>query len=243
MAQLEPVTFDSPEAKWVYKHVEQNGPQRVDDVTSALSLDGDTVRAQIDGLQSQGYLAERDGTVSLGLDVGSQERFETGDFAYTIRPAREDDFAELVEVVDEIAAKKTYVIAKELAAELKYENTVYRHNNSKARIFFVAEADGDIIGWSHVDLPLVENLRSTAQLTVGVRESYRGYAVGTQLLTRGLNWAKTNGAGKVYNNIARTNMRAITFLEDRGWNREGVREDHYTIGHKRVDEVMMAYSF
>ena len=243
MAQLDPVMFDSAEEKRVYRYVDQHGPQAAEDVMDAVSLPADAFQTQVDRLQKKGYLAERDGQLMLGLDIGEAEEFTTADFSYTIRPARPDDFEEIVEVVEEIAGKKTYVVAKELAAQLRYEETLFRHNTSTARVFFVAEADGEIIGWSGIELPLVENLRTTAQLTVGVRDTYRGYAVGTQLLTRGLNWAKTSGAKKVYNNIARTNMRAISFLEDRGWEREGVREEHYTIGHKQVDEVMMAYKF
>ncbi len=243
MAQLEPVRFDSPAEKQVYKHVDQHGLQQREDIMQAVSLSEEDFQTQVDRLKEKEYIQEHDGQLSLRLEVGEREEFSTRDFAYTIRPAEAEDFDELTDVVEEIAGKKTYVVAKALAAELRYEETLFRHSASKARVFLVAESDGDIIGWSGIDLPLVENLRSTAQLTIGIDESYRGYDIGTQLMTRGLNWAKSNGAKKVYNNVARTNMRAVSFLENRGWEQEGVREDHYTIGHKEVDEVMMAYKF
>ena len=37
-----------------------------------------------------------------------------------------------------------------------------------------------------------------------------------------------------------TNEEATAFLEERGWDTEAVRADHYKIGDEYVDEVMMA---
>lgn len=243
MPQLERVTFESPTEREIYKQIEQNGPQRLEDVRDAVSLPDEEVNSILDRLQERGYVVQSDGTVELALDLGGTDSHRTPDFEYTVRPAREEDFDELLDVVEKIAGKKTYVIAKELAAEMRYDGTVFRYNTVRSRVFFVATVDEEIIGWSHLDLPLVDNLRSTARLTVGARPSYRGYGVATVLLNRALGWAKSSGYRKVYNNVARTNMQAVSFLESRGWEQEGVREGHYTIGHKQVDEVMMAYSF
>ena len=242
MLQLEPVTFESPASKRVYKHVEQNGPHDAADVQRAVGLADDEFETAVDSLTAAGYLERRGDALALALDLGGSETFETKDFTYAVRPATDEDFDALVDTVEEIAAKKTYVVAEELAAEMRYDETVFRHNTVRARLFFVATADDDIIGWCHLDLPLTEKLRPTAQLTVGVRDAYRGYGVGSALLDRALDWAAGHDYLKVYNNVARTNMQAVSFLERRGWEREGVREDHYTIGHKEVDQVMMAYT-
>ena len=79
--------------------------------------------------------------------------------------------------------------------------------------------------------------------TVGVREAYRGRGIGSRLLRRGLDWAEANGYRKVYNSVPTTNDEALDFLENRGWETEGIRKDHYTIGDRYVDEVMLAYTF
>ncbi len=243
MSRLEPVSFESPAAKEVYKQIERNGPQSVDEVRQTVSLSSEEFQTQVDRLIENGFIEKRDGRLELGLDLGESEEHETDDFDYVIRPATEDDLDELVGVIEAIAAKKTYVVANGLATELRYDDTLIRHNSLNSRVFFVATTEDEIIGWSHLDLPLIEYLRATAQLTVGIREAYRGYNVGTQLLNRALDWAEQNDYQKVYNNVAETNMRAISFLESRGWKQEGIRENHYTIGHKQVDEVMMAYTF
>jgi GNAT superfamily N-acetyltransferase len=243
MSEFEPVTFESPVQKQLYKRVEQHGPQPVDDLSAAVSADADDTQMALGTLEEKGYIERVGDRVRLQLDLGEERHYETPDFDYVLRPAREDDFEAVLGVVEDIAEKKTYVIAERLAAELAYDETVLRHNSIQSRVFFIATAHDTVVGWSHLDLPLTQKLRPTAELTVGVRESYRGYGIGTELLGRALSWAKNNDYIKVYKNVARTNMQAVSFLESRGWEQEGLREDHYRIGHKQVDQVMMAHTF
>jgi GNAT superfamily N-acetyltransferase len=126
---------------------------------------------------------------------------------------------------------------------LLYEDAVTRHNTVESRVFFVATVDGEVIGWCHLDIPQLDKLRETAQLTVGVREERRGQGIGSQLMQRGLDWAKANGYRKLYNSVPAITENAMVFLEDHGWNTEGIRRNHYSIDGEQVDEVMMAYTF
>jgi GNAT superfamily N-acetyltransferase len=243
MSEFEPVTFESPVQKQLYKQVERSGPQALEDLVSAVEVDTDSAEDALGTLEEKGYVEQSGSEVRLRLDLGEEQRHETRDFTYVVRPARESDFDAVLDVVEAIAEKKTYVIAERLAAELAYDETVLRHNSIQSRVFFIATTDDTVIGWSHLDLPLTQKLRPTAELTVGVRESYRGYGIGTELLERALSWAHDNDYLKVYKNVARTNMQAVSFLESRGWEQEGIRDDHYRIGHKQVDQIMMAHTF
>lgn len=243
MQILERPTFESEASKQLYQYVERRGTAQTDVVQDALEFPDETFERELDRLIEQGYLEQQDGTLALALDVGTEATYETEDISYTIRPARDEDYELLVDLIREVTAKRTYVIGENLAEELLYEDTVTRHNSVWSRVFFVATVDERLVGWAHLDLPMVEKLRHTAQVTVGVREDYQRYGIGTDLLDRALDWAETNDYRKVYNSVAATNENAITFLKAQGWNQEGVREDHYTIESKPVDEVMMAYTF
>ncbi|MFT4881505.1 MAG: ribosomal protein S18 acetylase RimI-like enzyme, partial [Salinirussus sp.] len=158
-------------------------------------------------------------------------------------PARQEDFEGLVETIRDVTAERTYVVAESVAERLLYEDTVTRHNTVESRVFFVATVDGEVVGWTHLSLPQVDKMQNNAKLTVGVRESCRGNGIGSQLLGRALDWAEANGYQKVYNSVPATNDGALAFLESHGWETEGTRRDHYTIGNQLVDEVMMAYTF
>jgi GNAT superfamily N-acetyltransferase len=243
MPEFEPVAFEAPVQKQLYKQVEQHGPQPPEELVSSAETDGTTAESALETLQEKGYVEQTGDLVRLKLDLGEKQQYDTQDFTYTVRPAREGDLEPLLDVVEAIAEKKTYVVAERLAAELAYDETVLRHNSIQSRVFFVATVHEDIVGWSHLDLPLTQKLRPTAELTVGVRDEYRGYGIATELLDRALDWAQSSDYMKVYKNLAQTNIRAVSFLESRGWEQEGVRENHYQIGHKQVDQVMMAYTF
>lgn len=241
MPALEPVTFESPLQKELYRQIEQGGPQSVTELEAAVDATEKGCETALSTLEKKGYIERENAELTLGLDLGETRRFETKDFEYVIRPALESDYEALTETVTDIAEKKTYVIAERLAEQLRYDETVLRHNSIASRVFFVAEAGDELIGWSHLDLPMTQKLRPTAELTVGLLPTHRGYGVGTELLNRALDWARQNEYLKVYKNLSATNVQAISFLESRGWEQEGVRSDHYRIGHKYVDQVMMAY--
>ncbi len=242
MQGLERPTFRSEASKQLYQYVERHGTAARHRTRSALSLSAEEFQDELDWLLTKGYLADDGGTLRIDLSAGSVEEHPAAGFVYTIRPARQEDFEGLVETIRDVTAAGTYVVAESIAERLLYEDAVNRHNTVESRVFFVATVDGDVVGWTHLDLPQVEKLQSTAKLTVGVREAVREHGIGSQLLERGLDWAAANGYQKVYNSVPATNDAALDFLESRGWDTEGVRRDHYTIDDRTVDEVMMAYT-
>ena len=130
--------------------------------------------------------------------------------------------------------------AETVADVVESEDVLLRHNDVEKRVFFVATVHGDVIGWIHINAPTVEKLAHTAELTVGVVESYQGRGIGTRLLERGVEWAVENGFEKLYNSVPSSNEGAIEFLERHGWEAEAVRENHYKLDDEYVDEVMLS---
>lgn len=235
--------FETEADKHIYQFVERHGTATRQAVRNAVSLPFDQFRSRLDYLKSEGYLEENEGTLRLALDSGSVERYHVDGLTYVIRPGGNADFEGLIDTIRDVTSEKTYVVAESVAEALLYDDTVTRNNTVESRMFFVATVDEHVVGWAHLDLPQVEKLRDTAQQTVGVRRSYRGRGIGSRLLRRGLDWAEANGYRKVHNSLPITNDVAIAFLENRGWETEGVRKGHYTIGDERVDEVMLACTF
>ncbi len=236
-------TFESEASRSIYQYVERHGTAARHRIREMTSLPPEQFRTELEALETKGYLEEDGGTVRLALDVGSVEEYATDNGTYLIRPGQNRDFDGLVEAIREVTSKESYVVAESVAEQLLYEDAVTRHNTVESRVFFVATVDDEIAGWVHLDLPQVEKLRETAQLTVGVRPDHRRRGVGDALLTRGVDWAEANGYRKVYNSVPATNDEALAFLEDHGWNTEGIRRNHYTIDEEFVDEVLMAYTF
>lgn len=243
MEATERPRFDSDASRRIYEYVERHGTVQRHVVMKVVSVPSDEFEDRLDRLKTKGYLEEDGGTLQLALNVGAVEEYESDGVTFTVRPGRHDDFESLVGTIRDVTAEETYVVAETIAEQLLYEDVVTRHNRVESRIFFVATVDGAVVGWAHLDLPQLAQVKETAQQTVGVRADYRGYGIGSRLLKRGLDWAEANGYRKVYNSVPVTNERAIEFLDAHEWDTEAIRRDHYSIDDEYVDEVMMAYAF
>lgn len=243
MEATERPTFESESGRRIYEYVERNGTAERHVLLNAVSVSADELSEQVDRLKSRGYLEEDRGTLQVALNVGSVEEYESDGVAFTVRPGRQADFEGLVDAIRDVTAEETYVVAETVAEQLLYDDAVVRHNDVASRVFFVATVDGEVVGWTHLDLPQLSQIKETAGQTVGVREAHRDLGIGSKLLQRGLDWAEANGYRKVYNSVPMANERAIEFLDDHGWDTEAIRREHYTIDGEYVDEVMMAYRF
>jgi ribosomal protein S18 acetylase RimI-like enzyme len=243
MDAVERPTFETEAAKAVYQYVERHGTAARHRVLKATKLDQKTFEQTLEALLAKGYLDDDGGMISVALDVGSIETHATGDYTYTIRPARPADFEGLVDTIREVSDGGDYVVAESIAEQLLYDDAVMRHNTVESRVFFVATVDDALVGWCHLDLPQIDKLRETAHLTVGVDPAYQGHGIGSQLLERGTDWARANGYRKLYNTVPATAENALSFLEAHGWHTEGIRRNHYTVDDEEVDEVMMGYTF
>jgi len=240
METAERPTFESETSRRIYEYVERHGTAERHVLLEQAGVSPDAFADHLEGLKSRGYLEEDGGTLRVSLDVGAVEEYQIDGRSVTLRPAQHDDFDGLVRTIRDVTSEETYVVAESIAEELLYEDTVNRHTTVESRVFFVATADGEVIGWTHLDLPQLDALRGTAQQTVGVATERQGMGIGSKLLERGVSWAKANGYRKVYNSLPTTNDRAIKFLTDHGWNTEAIRRGHYTIDDKTVDEVMLS---
>lgn len=228
----------------------QSKPARSGTATPDVFPARDDLRSAIEELKRDGHLVETDGKLRLALEGVPTER-EFAEGTVTIRPAREEDRTGLIEAMRTVGSEGPYVVAENVADQLEREPALVRATADRSRVCFVAvlerdDADADepeptdsIVGWLHLDAPELPSLCHTAELTVGVVPDYRREGIGSALLEYGLEWA-ADEYRKVYQSLPATNERAIAFLEENGWTREGVREDHYRIDDEFVDEVQFA---
>ncbi|WP_306055982.1 GNAT family N-acetyltransferase [Natronococcus wangiae] len=248
MGMTDPLSIEESDRTSIYEYVEAHG-----------AVDRDRARAELFPpdppgepqhsrafqhnlaiLKRDGYLEEdENGTLRIAIDAADEEEFTADDVAVTIRPARQEDLSGIVGAMRRVVEEMTYIEAETVADELDHEDVLLRHNEFESRMFFVATVDDDVVGWAHLHTPNLEKLSHTAELTVGVLEEYRGMGIGSQLLDRALEWVRSRGHEKVYQSVPSTNEDAIEFFEDRGWEIESVRENHYKLGDEYIDEVMM----
>jgi len=238
MESLEPIDL-ADERRQIYEYVERNGGVAPDRARRALGFEPRPFGHHLALLKRDGYVEERDGELAIALEPGADDEFDLEGLTVTIRPARQDDITGIVGTMRQVTDDGTYIEAESVASQLDYEGSLLRHNEFESRVFFVATVEDEVVGWVHLEVPEIEKLRHTAELTVGLVTEYRGEGIGSRLVERALDWAREQGLVKVYNSIPATNEAALEFFEALGGEIEAVREDHYRIDGEPVDETMM----
>ncbi|OLZ40719.1 acetyltransferase [Natrinema saccharevitans] len=236
----EELEFGHEDRKRIYEYVERHGAVDPEDTRERLGIDSSGFRHHVAILKRDGRLEKGDGKLRVTIDAGAEEEYVSADLEFHIRPARQEDLTGIVGAIRQVAEERTYIEAESVADEIDHEEALLRHNELESRMFFVATVEDDVVGWVHLYAPEIDKLSHTAELTVGVLEEYRGHGIGSHLLSRGLEWAGSNGYEKLYQSVPSTNEEAIAFLEGHDWETEAVREDHYKLNGHYVDEVMMA---
>jgi ribosomal protein S18 acetylase RimI-like enzyme len=238
MESLEPIDL-ADERRQIYEYVERHGGITPDRARQALGFEPRPFGHHLALLKRDGYLEERDGELAIALEPGADDEFDLDGLTVTIRPARQDDITGIVGTMRQVTEGGTYIEAESVASQLDYEGSLLRHNEFESRVFFVATVEDEVVGWVHLEIPEIEKLRHTAELTVGLVAEYRGEGIGRRLVERALDWARVQDLVKVYNSIPATNEAALDFFEALGGEIEAVREDHYRIDGEPVDETMM----
>lgn len=227
--------------KCVYRYVERHGPADPSMVARATDTEPEPFHHHVAMLRRDGLVEETpDGRLQVAVHPGEAEQFTEAGVSYEIRPARQSDLSGLVGVIQQASEDETSIVAQGFAEQLTYEDTILRQTPTRSRFAFVATVADDVVGWAHVEGSETPKLAGTAELTLGVIEEYRRHGIGSHLLQRGVSWAGARGCRKVYQSVPAANETGIAFLETNGWAVEAVREDHYEVGGRLVDEVMLA---
>ena len=224
----------------VYEHIEREGATPPETARRALGMEPRQFGHHVAILKRDSVIEEVDGKLRVAFDTGAREEFTEGEVSYTIRQAREEDLTGLVGSIREAIGGGEYVKAETVADIVDNEGVLLRYNEIESRMFFVACVGDEVVGWVHLKHVDLQKLKHTAELTLGVLETYRGHGIGSRLLERGVGWADDQGLEKIYNAIPASNEEAIAFLEAHGFETEAVRENHYKLNGHYIDEVMMA---
>lgn len=242
MSRAQP-SFKTPDRKEIYEFIEERDGVTYDDLLeSGILTEADRYHQLVAVMKRDGLVEEKDGVLRTAVDAGVEEQYKIDGMTVTIRRARQEDISGIIGVIRQVTREKKYVVAESVEQQLSGDSTLM-DTDLENQCFFVATVDDEVIGWCGLEIPEMDKLSHTAELTLGVLEEYRGRDIGKHLLERGLDWAEEKDLHKVYNSIPSVNNTAIEFLEEHGWETEAVRSDHYVIDGEFVDEMMMAKTF
>ena len=161
-----------------------------------------------------------------------------------IRPARADDAAALVELGTAIGAEEgawllTSAGWRSVSDERRYLRALKRFPD--AAVYVAEEEDGELVGRLSLARDPHPSSHHVADLGLMVAASHRRQGVGRLLLEQAVAWARHAEVGKLELHVFPWNEPAIRLYETFGFEREGLRRDHYRRDGEYVDAILMAY--
>ena len=160
----------------------------------------------------------------------------------SIRRARPEDASALVELGAAIGREPEAWLLntdgwRSVTEERRYLRALKRHPDAAV---FVAEDGPAIVGRLSVARDPHSASRHVADLGLMVAASHRRRGVGRAMLEQAVDWARDAGIHKLELHVFPWNEPAIKLYEQFGFEREGLRKDHYRRGTEYVDAILMA---
>lgn len=154
-----------------------------------------------------------------------QREFTVNELQYAIRSARREDAANLSATRLQIDGETENLDRERGEAyidEAGFIDIIENDSTSETSLFLVAEADGQIAGFSRCAGNALKRTSHQVEFGVGVLKEYWGYGIGRELLKQSLQWADTAGVKKITLKVLETNEKAVLLYEKHGFEVEGV---------------------
>lgn len=161
---------------------------------------------------------------------------------FHVRRAEPGDAGELVELALAVGSEPegwlvTNGTWRSVSDERRYVRAIRR---SKAAAVLVAQSPDGIVGRLSLSRDPHPASRHVADLGLMVAAGWRRRGVGRALMLGAEEWAREVGIRKLELHVLPYNEAAIGLYESLGYEREGVRRNHYRRGAELIDAVLMA---
>ena len=160
-----------------------------------------------------------------------------------IRHARPEDAATLVQLGTAVGREEGAWLLntngwRSVTEERRYLRALKRYPHAAV---FVAEEDGRLVGRLSLARDNHPSSHHVADLGLMIAASHRRRGIGRALLEHAIAWARDAGVRKLELHVFPWNEPAIALYEAFGFEREGVRREHYRRDGAYVDAILMAY--
>jgi putative acetyltransferase len=160
-----------------------------------------------------------------------------------IRPARPEDAATLSALGTAVGREEgDWLLTSEswrsVGEERRYLRALKRYPDAAV---YVAEDEGALVGRLSLARDPHPASHHVADLGLMVAATHRRRGIGRRLLEQAVAWARDAGVRKLELHVFPWNEPAIRLYETFGFEREGLRRDHYRRNGRYVDAVLMAY--
>lgn len=156
----------------------------------------------------------------------------------TVRRARLEDAAAIAEIYNQAIEQR--IATFETEPRTKEERRQWIENQGHRHPILVAEAEGQVVGWTSVSAYRSRPCYSgVGEFSVYVHEKARGQGVGRQLLTGLIDEVTQLGYWKLVSRIFSFNHASRSLCRSCGFREVGVYEKHGKLDGRWVDCVIV----
>ncbi|MBP6985578.1 MAG: GNAT family N-acetyltransferase [Alphaproteobacteria bacterium] len=157
---------------------------------------------------------------------------------YEIRPIEEKDIEGLWHVLDCVAREQEY-LAFDRGPSIDKMREFVLHNIQNNHPQFVCVLNETVIGWCDVIPSDRPTQAHTGSMGLGLLPEHRGKGLGTLMIMKALDTAKTKGLKRIKLTTHETNQRAIELYKKIGFQVEGVLVKESFLKGRYLDVLMM----
>ncbi|MGR3763005.1 N-acetyltransferase family protein [Rossellomorea sp. NS-SX7] len=157
-----------------------------------------------------------------------EKTYTTSELRYIIRSAKPDDAKSLSQVRIQIDGETENMDREKGEAYIDREGfgkIIEADSASPANLFLVAEADGEVVGFSRCEGNSLKRTSHRVEFGVGVLKEFWGHGIGKNLLQESIEWADSNQIRKITLSVLETNEKAIQLYKKLGFEVEGILKD------------------
>ena len=165
-----------------------------------------------------------------------------GGMEVTIRPAQINDSCAIIDTVRSNAMERSYVLMEHYGWDDASEKEYISGLDSAKNLLIVAATGDEVIGCLaalQADGGRRQETNHILHVGLHLREAFRGFGIGPQLLNYAIDWAVEKGFKKLEANIFTTNKRSLSMFTKAGFVEEGVRKNRIQVGRELISEVLM----
>lgn len=173
----------------------------------------------------------------------AKQLFHAKDLDYVIRSAEIHDAAQLEKVRLQIDGETENMDRERGEAyldEAAFKRLIQEDAKSSRNLFLVAEANGQIAGFSRCEGSPLKRTAHQVEFGVGVLKQYWGHRIGRKLLESSIEWADGQGIRKMSLKVLASNEKAIELYKQCGFKVEGtLKMDKRLADGNYYDTVVM----
>ncbi|MBP1936554.1 RimJ/RimL family protein N-acetyltransferase [Paenibacillus sediminis] len=124
-----------------------------------------------------------------------------------------------------------------LEAQTERISSILSSNNS---MIFVAEADGEIVGYLGAFGSDLNRIKHSVHIVVGILQKYTGQGIGSKLFQELEDWARKQHIHRLELTVMSHNQAAFALYKKVGFEVEGIKKHSLIVDDEYVDEYYMA---